>query len=52
MLVADRSAAGVAIACQERLRLLKELVGHDCLVLALVDLVLVLDLADVGNVGE
>ena len=52
VLVADGSATGVAVALQERLGLLEQLVGYDGLVLAVMDLVLVLDLANVGDVGE
>lgn len=52
MLVADGSAAGVAIALQERLGPLEELVGHNGFVFAIVDLVLVFDLADVRDVSK
>jgi len=52
VLVADSPTSGVTITLQERLHPPKQLLGHERFVLTTMRLLLVLDLADVGDVGE
>lgn len=52
MLVPNERTPRLTVALESILHTLEELEGDDCLMLTAVDLVLVLDLADIGRVGQ